>query len=445
MSYYVATIIFAISNSVAAKYHGRATVGAYLAKENFDTANLNSPTQTTYQHNDFSILSSRFLLDASDFTALKLKFNTDLRYKQDDYDEVDKRRMELTRTQEFQVKSLYAGIPNDNNNFYGRVGRFSVPEAGQVYVDGLEVGMPKLLGTSELGAFAGLNPKTTYEKKISTNTDAQTAGVYNIYQTRPESWNDYLYLSNSLTESLAQNQSDRLTFFNNTVKQFGPDHRFTNFLFFDFTPQVKLQNMWTSYLHNWTRSWSSTISINHIDPVEYNLVQGQRAVLNASTYNKAALEVKYKRQSGDYVAMKSSYGKRQLDHKDRSEIEAQWFLATLGNQYTNFSSSAGYRQNFESHDVFGKLGLGYFRSFFETGLTGELSKETYTSGKTLNPWVLESTLSGIFSNQLYSTLVTQYTKDEEVEIFALLFRLTYRFGNREIAPLRDGAPARGEL
>lgn len=116
----------------------------------------------------------------------------------------------------------------------------------------------------------------------------------------------------------------------------------------------------------------------------------------------------------------------------------------------DFNFYGGVRKNFITDDQFFGVMAGYYSSNFELTIDAESSLESPTINNTiqkndLHPLIINLTSSYIQNRNIFYTLALQSAHDENVEIFAILFKLTHRFGSRYTPPLRDGAPTRGTL
>ena len=89
--------------------------------------------------------------------------------------------------------------------------------------------------------------------------------------------------------------------------------------------------------------------------------------------------------------------------------------------------------------------MGYFSYKKEYSLDAEWASEKQTDGSTLNPLILEANMGYHLAKHQFFALSLQSASDEKVNILGVYFKYSYRFGNKELAPIRDGASPRGRL
>ena len=105
----------------------------------------------------------------------------------------------------------------------------------------------------------------------------------------------------------------------------------------------------------------------------------------------------------------------------------------------------GQKKEFTNSGPFANYGLGYYSQTWELNLDLEYTKETQTNGSVLTPFTIEIGVSRQFSNKLFTTLSFQSIQETSFSIFSTFFKLGYRFGKKQLPPLRDGAPPRGRF
>ena len=90
------------------------------------------------------------------------------------------------------------------------------------------------------------------------------------------------------------------------------------------------------------------------------------------------------------------------------------------------------------------MNANYFSKQWELDVDLDVASEKSTTRQD-TVYLLELGAARHFSREMFATLSYQYAKDNFVDIHSAFFRFTYRFGNREVAPIRDGAPPAGRL
>lgn len=443
MSHIRAFLIFSVifmfmnlSSAWAERYHGRFTFGSYLAKETFQEA-----TAGVFS-NDFNILSSRYYLQVSEIGKSKYTFITDLRDKHDFFNKLDKEKLELTADNQLQVRQLYLHFPNTYNKLFYKLGRFPVKESGAVHVDGGQIGW-RALPHTYFTLFAGLNPKNEEEGNLDFKSKAQNMGISSVYSKKNRNFGGYYYLANSLVQQTYDGEVDRQFLFNNTVLQFNKKSRLTNLLYLDFVPSFKIQNLWLNYWRQSSDTSSWSLSAMRVDVIEYRRRRGIRETLPESIYEQASFRYK-SRGKGKTTVFKVSNGTRQADGLSKIKGELGWIYSQFLKRRMNGQFSLGYVKNFASNDIFTKIGVGYFSKKWEFSFDQEIIMEDRNGVSDL-PTISELVASYTASRKFFTTFSFQYARDNNVNIMSTFLKFTYRFGDKELAPIRDGAPPMGKL
>jgi len=147
------------------------------------------------------------------------------------------------------------------------------------------------------------------------------------------------------------------------------------------------------------------------------------------------------------------YGHRGFDGLNKTEVALSMADQRSFGQNWDTTATVGYRKNFISNDEFARLGIGYFSRRWESYLNVEYGVRDYTdtalnyfgSPTTHHQLVTEVGVSHFWNKELYVTLSFDREANEEVQVLSTFFKLGYRYGNREIPPLRDGSPVKGTL
>lgn len=425
------------SKDATADVFGRFTTGTYVSKETFTEASDGSTS------NDFSTISSRLYLRASEITKQHLEFITDVRDKHDFFDKLDKQNLELKDKNTIQLRQASLRNMNEFGTLYNEFGRFPISEAGAVHVDGLEIGN-RFSRTFRSSLFAGLNPKRTEQSTVTFNKDSYVGGAYSLFQLNPNSWKQSFYLSNAAVAQKTGSHLDRVYFFNNLVYSWDSPSQLVAMVYLDFVPRTYIQNGLLSYRQKLSDTFLSTITVSQVDVIEYSYRRGLLERLNPSPYQEASLNLKQNFSKLTSMHYNALYGQRNVDGLKKQEYSLGPAFDQFLNRKTIFQSLLGIRKNFNSNDQFIKARFGYYSNSWEFAIDEEYSyrKETQLN-KTYNQIITELSLAHYLSKALYATLSFQDARNERVKIISGFFKLGYRFGTQDVAPLRDGAPATG--
>jgi hypothetical protein len=451
-------LVCSTAKVAAADVHGRATVGGYFAKERFSNASGEEAT------NDAASLSGRGFLDLSNLGANEYRFVLDIRDKNDFFDKLDKEKLELTPKNSVQLRQLYVQYPNSSGKLYGTLGRFSAFDAGVVYADGAEIGF-RPTSKFRLGLFGGASPKYEAVEAFDKFGSGRLFGGFGIFQSTSQDWYEYSSVSTAFVSMAADKlpteegvladtgsgyatgEFERSFVYNNSILQFNRDTRLIALIYFDVKPTTNLQNMWLSLYRRFSPKFSGTLSGLRIESTEYRKTQDLREKLEPSSYSQGKLDLTFRVSDPTSLIASLIYGHRDVDDLKRTELSAGALFSNFISNKFSASALAGVRKKFTTSDVFARVGLGRYSRMFETTIDFEYATETRITGdkKQLHPTKLEIGIGTILSSKIFGTLAVQQTKDEEVSILSGLFRISTRFGNKEIPPVRDGAPARGSL
>lgn len=323
-------------------------------------------------------------------------------------------------------------------------GRFQLPEAGAVFVDGAQVEY-KFNHLWKAGAFGGFNPKSAENSYLQLETDAQQGGVFATYQSKDDGWYKNLFFSHGLVNQKYKSQDERSFFFHNLVYQWEEASRLISFLNYDFVPSSKLQTMNFIYQQKWNPVYSSELNYLMIDVLEYRRTQGVLEKLAASPYSESRLQLNRKNSATSEVGIEASSGQRQADKLKRDEVALGYSQMELIGKNVDLRLKLGNRTNFTSKDTFARVGIGYFSRKWEYPLDTQYEVDVNDDKTTTHPLTVELALTNYYSKEIFLTGSFQRAADENVTIMSSFVKVGYRFGNQEIPPVRDGASPRGPL
>lgn len=420
------------------RVNGRITFGGYAANENFSDEDSGST------RNDFLTTSGRLFLEASELGERENWSTTlDLRDKHDFFDKLDRERLQLTDHNTFQVRQMSGRYGREGRRGFFEFGRFPLIDAGNVQCDGAAVGfMPNSAVT--MTAFGGLNPKRPDQQYMTFNSNAQHYGGIVQYQNLRGGWSKNLFASAALVEQRVEGQVDRRYLFSSSSVQWSPQSRLIHLLYLDFVPRTYVQTGYLDLNLGITRALEAQVRGLAVDVIEYSRRQGLRERLAPSPYREGTVGLSLLSAKNIRGVLDLTYGKRS-DQLDKRELRIKLQMPRLISPKWDASLSLINRDNFISKDTLGRGGLGYFSRRYELSVEAESGLEKYNDGTNRHPLTVEFSGGYYMSRALFTALSYERAQDEKVKINSVFLKVSYRFGNEEIAPLRNGAAPRGRL
>ncbi|HEY8277999.1 MAG TPA: hypothetical protein VIH99_00155 [Bdellovibrionota bacterium] len=422
------------SSGFAEKYVGRATVGGYFANETFQN-NPDGPSS-----NDFATVSSRLYTRYWDVTDSKLECTFDLADKHDFYDKLAAERLALRGRNSVQVKQLAVKRANPEDTWLFTGGRFPVPEAGTVNVDGVDVSRrwnPVLRSS----LFGGLDPKLAEQTYFEFNKNAFAYGTYTTYQPESGSRSENIQGSAAFVGKQVGGHLDRLYLYNFFLYEWNSPNRILGMLYLDFVPRTYVQTGLLSYTTKFHYAWQATLQGLAIDVLEYSRRRGILETLPSSAYKEASLALRQEVDESwgmDYLLL---HGERETDKRKFDEFSAGPGFRPFFDENVAANFKAGYRQNFTSNDYFLKFDIGYYPSDWELSLAQSIASQN--DGQVTHPLITELNVAHFFSRELYGNFALQYAKSENAKVNSFFLFVGYRFGTSSPLALRKGAPPRG--
>jgi hypothetical protein len=438
----------------AEKVNGHLELGGFLSTEKFN------PSIGSVDNSDYELFTFRSFLSVSEIGDSKYEFNSDIRDKYDFFDTLNQADLTLTPANTFQIYQLNFRKPVLNQEGYGyTIGRTPVPEAGSAFVDGY-LGHYKFFADYDLGWFGGLNPKISGQPYLNFNSDAYTGGVFLSYLPKSFDWNHAFYMSHALVWQNDEGHTDREYLFHNMSWQWGTNSRLITFLYLDFVPNLYIQEGSVYWQQGYTNKTYGKVELMGVSAIEYVHIQnvidsvqtlpypntGDRYDIQPSAYNQAAYKFDY--QSSPLVTWEAGvlYGHRDYDGLSKTEYAISMADQRSFGPNWDTNATVGYRNNFVSRDEFARVGLGYYSRSWEAYLSAEAGvRDYFDAGYTRHPLLTEVGLSHFWNKQLYLTWSFDREANEDVQILSTFFKVGFRYGNREIPPLRDGSPVKGTL
>lgn len=419
---------------------GRFTLGGYTSTERFTDTGSSGSTS-----NDFQTLSARFYLKGENLGTGDWETVLDLRDKHDFFDKLDREKLSLESRNEFQLRQLSLRYSNPKKFWGFQLGRFSISEAGSIYVDGIQI---ENHWTAFLTSsfFGGLHPQKRAHSYLSFDPKAEIYGTSLTYFDRRGGWNKNFYITHGVVSEIYDGHTDRNFIFQNLIYQWNEESRFITLIYYDLVPRGYVQNGILSWQQGWSKYFISDLSHNSVDVIEYSRRQGVLEKLPSSPYAESSLRLTYRMNSKqDRLYIYATDGIRTIDNLNRESLELGFIKSRIWGPNWDFYIAGGTRKNFTSKDTLAKLGLGYFSRRWEFNLDFESQIQDNDNGTKTHPLIIDTTLSYLLSRKTFLAFSAQSASDESVKILSGFFKLGYRFGKREIPPLRDGAPPRGML
>ncbi len=441
-SYAWTMFILMISSGVAhaTEVYGRFTFGGFVSKEIF-----NDDAQGT--SNDFMTASGRMYLNIQQWGPFDAVF--DLRDTNDFFDRLDAEQLHLTGSNSFQIYEADIRYPNKGGAFYANLGRFSILEAGSAFVDGLEAGERFGKGF-RAGAFGGHNPKRPQDIYMRSDTPDIQYGAYLAYQDPAPSWAHFFNTSLAFVNDSVNGFTDREYLFSNVLYQWNPGSRVISNIYLDFVPQTYVQNGLVVYQQGITKTFDTTVTLLAWDTIEYQRQAGILQVLPSSPYHEASIGTRDKLSDQTQWLNEVRYGERLVDNTNFQEAKTGIQKIGVFSPKIEMTGYVGYRQEFVARGPMAYFEANYFSRNYELGFNVDAAIEQrfddfLGTPTTLTPVTVEINAAYMMSNAWFVTTALQYGHDEIVNIYSAFVTLTYRFGEHNMAPIRDGAAPRRTL
>ena len=421
---------------MAATYTGRATVGGFISREHFSLE-----SDGTY-NNDFATFSSRLYTRYSDLEDSHFEATLDLRDKHDFFEKYDAERLALTGKNTPQLRQLSLKYANQNSPFIATAGRFPITDAGAVNIDGLDAGFKWNSDWKSL-VFAGHDPKLPNQTYFQQNPGAYAYGAYTVYQPVISSWRKSVLNSTAFVIKKVDQHIDRKYFYDFFLYEWDSPNRIIGMLYLDFVPKTIMQTGMISYDQKIQDNWMTNLQFLGIDTIEYSRRRGILETLAPSPYKELSFSLRQNLNASASLQFFSMYGKRYADQKTIQELSFGPELSQMWHKEISGSFKFGYRKNFTSNDYFSKINLGYYPKNWEFVLDESLAIQKSTT--TEHPIITEFSVSHFISRALYATASAQNAVSEIANIYSFSLFIGYRFGSKDVPPLRDGAPPRGRI
>lgn len=430
-------ILFSIE-SFAMRTTGYVTLGVATTTERFSTSDFGS------DKNDALFSSQRIFCKTSEIGADMWETIADVRNKYDAFDKLNKELYQLDPRDEFQIRQLSGRMANPDGKYSPIIGRFNVSEAGSVFVDGAGV-QYRLTSDWYSGLFAGMNPKRADKSYLVSDSKATGAGLYLTYQKKTTGWDTNRYLTHGFVQQRYGSETERQFLFHNGVYQWQADSRIISLAYFDFVPRSYVQTLYFVYQQSLGNYIFSEIGQLNIDALEYQRRQDILEKLDPSSYKESHAGFEYRITPDNSLFLSYSAGERSVDQLKRTEISMSYRLQNIISKNWDTQFKLANRKNFTSQDNILYWNLGYFSKDYEATVDIDYATQKNDDGTTTHPINTELGLTSFFAKKFFTTVVLQRAADETVTILGTFFKIGYRFGNKELLPIHDGAAPRGSL
>ena len=418
------------------EYHGSLLSGGYLAREDI------TGESEVNTDNDRAVFSGRAYLDVNRIGSQQYQFTADLRDKHDFFDKIDTQRLQLSGKNTPRLRQLVVRNPGTSQSLYWSVGRFLPAENNVIYNDGLEGGI-HLSTNHKVGLFAGYRPKINEERAANLGSNAYQTGIYHVYQNDASSWDEGKYLSNILVyapQYFDDQPTPTMAFINQGFLHLGADNRLLTYLNIQGTPDVRVEDAKLEFDKRFNPKLSTRFITSRIDLIEY---RNQRDILERlppTAYSQAKIASQYRlngtmRLDGNLLA-----GQREGDRLRKYEMSCGANFTKLAAGHVATSILFGARRSFISRDLFAASTINWFTDTWLIDANLRVTRQQRDSGVIRNQYIIGSNLGLYATRSLLATAGAELAKDENITIVSGLLTIGYRFGSRELTPLRDVAP-----
>ena len=418
------------------EYHGSLLSGGYLAREDV-TGEIELNTD-----NDRAVYSGRAFLDVNRIGSQQYQFTADLRDKHDFFDKIDTQRLQLSGKNTPRLRQLVFRDPGTSHSLFWSAGRFLPAENNIIYNDGLEAGI-HLSTNHKVGIFGGYRPKINEERAATLGSNSYQTGIYHVYQNDTSSWDEGKYLSNMLVyapQYFDDLPTPTVAFINQGFLHLSANNRLATYLNLQGTPDVRVEDAKVELDKRFDQKLSTRFIASRIDQIEY---RNQRDILDRlppTAYSQAKIAGQYRLNETIRIDANLLAGKREADRLRKYEMSGGANFTKLAAGHLAMSVILGARRGFNSRDLFAASTLSRFAEKWLIDADLRVTRQNRDSGIIRNQYVVGSNLGFYVTRALLATVGAELAKDENVTIISGLLTIGYRFGSRELTPLRDVAP-----
>jgi hypothetical protein len=421
----------------ASEHFGRISLGAYISTETFSSNTDGAP------NNDFASGSGRFFLHVTDMGRGRWDSVADVRDKYDSFGKLNSTQQQLDPVNVLQLRSLNVGNFLSESTWNLMAGRFSMIESGGVYTDGFAL-QKQFSSSFRMGAFGGLNPYTESDQVVGFNSNANDFGAYLAYQPKSSRPERVFQLTESFVVEQFNSDLDREFYYQNCYYQWDTRSRVLAISYLDFLPSTRLHTGTLIWDQKINEKQNSHLTLLNVDAIGYHRTQNIRETLPSSVYEQGRARWDFLWGRASSFTPSVTYGHREFDGLTKTEARVAFNFNDFKDGKYDATFFLGTRKNFISQDSFAGGSWGFYSRRWEVSGDLEVGQENYPN-VTLHPITGSLNLSFISNKDLFYVFSGEAAHDENVTILAGFFRITYRFGSKETAPLRDGSPRLGNL
>lgn len=229
-----------------------------------------------------------------------------------------------------QIRNLYLEQPLGSVTL--RAGRRVIPEAGNAWVDGVDLTLKLLGDQAEVGVYGGLAPDP-FDR--SFNTTYQAGGLYGGWQTSG------ITASVGYNAVLRETVLDRQFLFNRTHLKLAEGLFLSNYLVFDFVETPNITTLLATLDYTPFKALNFTLNVSRYSIEQYlnqtvyrNVIEPNQALL----LGDEVIDLVYNRVrfSTSVRVWDSAFHYQTVEYKQRSQDGREAYLYTIGIRDSNF-------------------------------------------------------------------------------------------------------------
>lgn len=311
--YCLISLALHVKTCFGAQYFGRFSLGSFSSTERLSSKEMNS------NKNDQLNYSGRFYLRVTEIGPDDWEFVTDLRDKFDQFDSLNKTKLQLDPQNNYQTRQLFISNFESSKTFNLIFGRFSLLESGGTFTDGIAT-QYHIHNNYRAGFFGGLNPLDQGQTVVTLNERARNFGIYSHYEQNSMTYPESLSLNHSYVSQQYDADEDRRYFFQSIYYQWNFMSRITSNLYVDFIPRTFIQNGSLNWDQSWSPLYSSHFNFLTVDTIQYRRDQGIREFLDPSPYQQLKFQFDYSPLKRVIFSPSYTEGKRSLDGLSKKKL-----------------------------------------------------------------------------------------------------------------------------
>lgn len=433
-------LLYLEQTSYAVEYKGQFRTGGYSSEVKL----LND--QASLGNNNASIISNRLNMTIFQFNDKQDEISLDFRDRYDFFGRRDRELLELTEENTLEIRELAYRRPWQRHRLYFTAGRFVPKEAGLLTNDGGHVGY-RLTREHRLGLFAGIADQSIVTPPTLQPTNksfsGNQAGAYWVYDKNDVRSPTSIYMTNAVAQGPSFDLIelvDRVYFYHLSLLQLGANHRVSNHINFDLTPEAQLRQAYISYNY-YSSQYRFTSYYNRVSPEENRVQKDIQDSLAPSTVDSIFLSLIHRLTPLFSLEYRAQLAQREADGKQQQ-------ILALGSRYLGLARGRlalggllGIRNNFQSNDQFLDLKLDYYQQKWSAHLEQGFANKNYEdNGPELFEIRSTAELAFYFGERLRGSAAFSQAKNEQAEITTVFLMIGYYFGTGSTSPTRNISP-----